>query len=45
MTQLEAAAQLSSEAHTYFRTLVVMQLRHPDGRHRAIERALGVART
>ena len=37
---LEAAAQLSGDARTYFRTLVVMQLRDPEGRHRAIERAL-----
>lgn len=39
----EAAAQLSSDAHTYFRTLVVMHLRHPDGGYRAIERALSEA--
>jgi hypothetical protein len=38
---LEAAAQLSSDAHTYFQTLVTMQLRDPDERHRAIGRALG----
>jgi hypothetical protein len=38
---LETAAQLSSDAHTYFQTLVTMQLRDPDERHRAIGRALG----
>jgi hypothetical protein len=40
MLSLEAAAQLSSDTYTYFQTLVVMHLRDPEGRQRAIERAL-----
>ena len=38
---LEAAAQLSSDEHTYFQTLVAMHLRDPQVQHHAIETALG----
>jgi len=37
---LEAAAQLSSDEHTYFQTLVAMHLRDPQGKHHTIEMAL-----
>jgi hypothetical protein len=38
---LEAAAQLSSDEHTYFPTLVAMHLRDPQRKYHAIETALG----
>ena len=37
----EAAAQLSSDERTYFRTLVAMHLRAPQVQHHALETALG----
>jgi hypothetical protein len=38
---LEAAAQLSSDEHTYFQTLVAMHLRDPRVQQHALEMALG----